>query len=58
MHSVDSLRMMIRKLHDGIEILETEVRQDGHGVKVQKRIAAAKAREKLLLAKLAEFEPK
>ena len=58
MHSVDSLRMMLRQLHEEIEMMEEEVTPDRQGQQRQKRIDAAKAREKLLLAKLAELEPK
>ena len=58
MHSVDSLRMMLRKLHDEIEMMEEEVTPDRQGQERQKRINAARAREKELLSKLAELEPK
>jgi hypothetical protein len=58
MHGVDSLRMMLRQLHEEIEMMEEEVTADRQGQQRQKRIAAAKAREELLLAKLVEFELK
>ena len=39
-------------------MMEETITPDRQGQQRQKRIAAAKAREKLLLEKLAEFEPK
>lgn len=57
-HSVDSLRMLLRKLHEEIQLLEEDVTPDRQGRILLKRIDAARGQELILLAKLAELEPK
>jgi hypothetical protein len=50
--------MLLRKLHEEIQLLEEEVTPDSQGRILLKRIDAARGQELVLLARLAGLEPK
>ena len=53
-HSIDSLRTVLRALHDKIEALEAGATLDRRDWKLRKRIEEAKLEEAIILAKVAK----